>query len=158
MRNLVLIVAAFSVLSYSCGSGPKPSVAETAKRVDAPKPSDESRRFPAANLVKAEVFEKELMGKPFMPGGNLAFYKAGKTEYEMFAAKLSTATDAAILLSDWQKGLTDSKFVPSFGGYFGRDAGRPTFVFAKGAWIAGIAGLPEPEADLQARVLAAHLD
>ncbi len=31
-------------------------------------------------------------------------------------------------------------------------------VFAKGAWIAGVAGLPEKDADLAARTLAAHLD
>jgi hypothetical protein len=158
MRALVLFVAGFSFLASSCGSGPKPAVSEPAKRAEAPKPSDESRRFPAGNLVKAEVFDKELMGKLFMPGGTLAFYKKGKTEYEMFLAKLPTATDSALLLLDWKKGLTDSKFLPSFGGYFGMDAGRPPFVFSKGAWIAGIAGLQEKEADLQARVLASHLD
>ena len=37
-------------------------------------------------------------------------------------------------------------------------AGGPVFVFAKGAWIAGVAGLPEKDADLAARTLAAHLD
>ncbi len=102
--------------------------------------------------------DKELMGKPFMPGGTLARYKKGKKQYEMFAAKLPTATDAAILLLDWRKALTGSKLVPAFGGYFGQDAGRPVFVFSKGAWIAGIAGLPEKEADLEARTLAAHLN
>ncbi len=88
----------------------------------------------------------------------MARYKKGKKEYEMFVAKLANATDAAILLPDWRKALVDSKLVPSFGGYFGQDAGRPVFVFVKGAWIAGIAGLAEKEADLEARTLAAHLD
>ncbi|HLJ13920.1 MAG TPA: hypothetical protein VKV15_05440 [Bryobacteraceae bacterium] len=97
------------------------------------------------------------MAKPFMPGGTIARYKKGKTEYEMFVAKLPSATDAAILLPDWNKALTGSKLVPSFGGYFGDDGGRPVFVFAKGAWIAGIAGLPEKQADAQARILAAEL-
>ena len=104
------------------------------------------------------MVDKELMGKPFMPGGTLARYKKGKKEYEMFVTKLATATDAAILLPDWRKALTDSKLVPSFGGYFGQDAGRPVFVFSKGAWIAGIAGLPEKEADAEARILAARLN
>jgi hypothetical protein len=32
------------------------------------------------------------------------------------------------------------------------------FVFTKGAWIAGVAGLPEREADTEARKLAKALD
>jgi len=125
---------------------------------ETPKPHDESRRFPIANLVDTRVVDRQLLGKPFMPGGTLARYKKGKTEYEMFVAKLPTATDAAVILPDWRKALTDSKLIASFGGYFGRDADRPVFVFSKGAWIAGIVGLPEKDADLQARALAAKLD
>jgi hypothetical protein len=127
-------------------------------KAEAPKPSDESDRFATVNLVGTKVVDKELLGKSFMPGGTLARYKKGKKEYEMFVAKLPTPTDAAILLLDWKKALANSKLVPSFGGYFGLDAGRPVFVFAKGAWIAGVAGLPEKEADLEARTLAAHLN
>jgi hypothetical protein len=155
MRVLLLFVA---ILLMSCGPESKPSPSEPAKKAEATKPSEESSRFPAANLVGTNVVDKELMGKPFMPGGTLAHYKKGKTEYEMFVAKLPTATDASILLPDWRKALTDSKLLPSFGGYFGKDAGRPVFVFTRDAWIAGIAGLPEKEADLQARKLAAQLN
>ncbi len=143
------------LLLTSCGSQPKP---EPVTKAETPKPSDESARFATANLVETKVVDKELMGKPFMPGGTLARYKKGKKEYEMFVTKLPTATDAAILLPDWRKALSDSKLVPSFGGYFGMDAGRPVFVFSKGAWIAGIAGLPEKEADAEARILAARLN
>src|SRR5450755_3968506 len=157
MRTAFLFVAA-AVLMCSCGSQPKPAVSEPAKMAEAPKPSDESDRFSTANLVGSKVVDKELMAKPFMPGGTLARYKKGKKAYEMFVAKLPTATDAAILLLDWHKALKDSKLVPSFGGYFGQDAGRPVFVFSKGAWIAGVAGLPEKDADLEARTLAAHLN
>ncbi len=92
-----------------------------------------------------------------MPGGTVGSYKTGKSEYEMFITKLPSPTDAAILLPDWRKALTNAKLIPSFGGYFGTDAGRPIFVFTKGAWIAGVAGLPEQEADQQARILAAQL-
>jgi hypothetical protein len=158
MRTFVIIVAAATVLISSCGSQPKPAASEPAKQAEAPKPSDKSQRFSSANLVETKVVDKELMGKPFMPGGTLARYKKGKKEYEMFVAKLPTATDAAILLPDWRKSLTASKLVPSFGGYFGQDAGRPVFVFTKNAWIAGIVGLPEKDADTEARTLAAHLD
>jgi hypothetical protein len=158
MRILVIIVAAATVLISSCGSQPKPAASEPAKQAEAPKPADESQRFSTANLIETKVVDKELMGKPFMPGGTLARYKKGKKGYEMFVAKLPTATDAAILLPDWRKALTDSKLVPSFGGYFGQDSGRPVFVFTKNAWIAGIVGLAEKDADAEARALAVRLD
>lgn len=154
----ILLVAAAAALLVSCSPETKAPAAAPAKKAEAPKPSDESRRFPKTNLVETQVVDKELMGKPFMPGGTLARYKKGKTEYEMFVARLPSAMDAAILLPDWRKALTDAKVIPSFGGFFGQDGGRPVFVFAKGTWVAGIAGLPEKEADAQARLLAAELD
>jgi hypothetical protein len=154
----IAVASVMSILLISCGSQPKPAVSEPAKVEPPPKPSDESDCFSTANLVGTKVIDKELLGKSFMPGGTLAHYKKGKKEYEMFVSKLPTATDAALLLLDWNKALTGSKLVPSFGGYFGQDAGRPVFVFAKGAWIAGIVGLPQKEADLEGRTLAAHLN
>lgn len=157
MRVLALLAALFGFLLSSCGSRPKQSAPAPVK-AEAHKPADESQRFANANLVGSKVIDKELLGKPFMPGGTLAQYKKGKKEFEMFVAKVPSPTDAAILLLDWKKALADSKLLPSFGGYFGLDAGRPVFVFSKGAWIAGVAGLSEKEADLQARTLAAHLD
>ena len=159
MRISLVVITAAAALLASCSSETKaPPAPEPAKKAEAPKPADESRRFPKANLATTEVVNKELLGKAFMPGGTLAHYKKGKAEYDMFVAKLPSAQDAAFLLPDWRKALTDSKLIPSFGGYFGKDGGRPVFVFAKGAWIAGIAGLPEKQADAQARLLAAELD
>ncbi|MFN7996805.1 MAG: hypothetical protein U0Q18_24540 [Bryobacteraceae bacterium] len=124
----------------------------------APKVTDESRRFPSANQTGTQLVEKNLLGKAFMPGGTLANYKKGAVTYSMFIAKLPSPQDAAFLLLDWKKALTGAHLVPSFGGYFGLDAGRPVFVFPKGGWIAGVVGLPEKDADLQARALAAHLN
>ena len=157
MRAFVAIVAVVAFLVSSCGSQPKQAAPEPVK-TEAPKPTDESERFATSNLVGTKVIGRELLSKPFMPGGTLAQYKKGKKEYEMFVAKLPSSTDAAILLLDWKKALAGSKLLPSFGGYFGLDAGRPVFVFSKGAWIAGVAGLSEKEADLEARTLAAHLN
>lgn len=151
MRAVLLGIILFS---YGCGTT---STAPPA-RTETPKPLNESHRFPKANLIGTEVQDKELMGKTFMPGGTLARYKKGAIGYELFVARLPSATDAAILLLDWKKALADAKLVPSFGGYFGEDAGRPVFVFSKGSWIAGVAGLPEKQADAQARLLAAELD
>jgi hypothetical protein len=156
MRTLVLPIAA--ALLISCGAEPKPAAPEPAKPAAAAQPADESRRFPLPNRVATQVVGAQLLGKPFMPGGTLAHYQHGKIEYSMFIARLSTPQDAAFLLLDWNKALAGATLVPSFGGYFGQDAGKPLFVFAKGAWIAGVAGLPEKDADLAARTLAAHLD
>ena len=158
MRLAAAFVLAFAGLLGSCGSSPKPPAAEAPGKAGVPKPSDESARFPKTNLVETRVVAQNMLGKSFMPGGTLARYKKGRVEYEMFVAKSPTPLDAAMLLLNWSKTLAGSKLVPTFGGYFGEDAGRPVFVFSKGAWIAGVAGLPEKEADLQARTLAARLD
>lgn len=159
MRGRILCLAV-PLLLISCGSEPKPAspAAAAPAAPEFPKPSDESRRFPKANLVDTKVVDQHLLGKAFMPGGTLARYKKGKVEYEMFVAKLATPIDAAGILPDWRKALTDAKLQPTFGGYSGQDAGRDVFVFAKGQWIAGVAGLPEKDADLQARSLAAYLN
>jgi hypothetical protein len=154
----VLFLIAVAALLAACGSEPKQASSEPARRAEPVRPADESRRFPQTNLVDTKVVDKELMGKSFMPGGTLAHYKKGKTEYDMFVAKLPSATDAAVLLPDWRKALADAKLVPSFGGYFGHDNGRPVFVFSKDVWVAGVADLPEKDADLQARALAARLN
>ncbi len=158
MRIPLALLTTLAALLSSCGDEPKPSASVSVNKAAAAKPADESRRFPKANLVETKVVDKELLGKPFMPGGTLARYRKGKMEYEMFIARLPSALDAAILLPDWDKSLAGSKLIPSFGGYFGQDAGRPVFVFAKGAWIAGIAGLPEKEVDAPARTLAGQLN
>jgi hypothetical protein len=158
MRSSVLVLASLAPFLVSCGCSPAPPAPSVPSKAEAPKPSDESRHLPKANLVDSKVVDKELLGKSFMPGGTLGHYKKGKTEYDVFIAKLPTPLDAAILLPDWSKALAGSKLVPSFGAYFGLDAGRPVFVFTKGVWIAGIAGLPEKEVDAPARILAAQLN
>jgi hypothetical protein len=97
------------------------------------------------------------MGKKFMPGGTIARYKTPKGEYTMFVGQARSAADAPLILLDWKKAMPDAKLVPSFGGYFGKDGSVPTFVFTKGSWIAGVAGLPQAQADAEARALAARL-
>jgi hypothetical protein len=158
MRIHLLPLAATAALLISCGAEPKPAAPEPANTATVAKPADEARRFPLANRLDTQVIDNHLLDKSFMPGGTLARYKKGKTEYGMFVAKLPTPQDAAFLLLDWNKALAGSKIEPAFGGYFGQDGPRPVFVFAKDAWIAGVAGLSEKDADLAARTLAAHLD
>ncbi len=158
MRVHALTLPACAALLISCGAEPQPAPSGPAASKAAPKPGDESRRLPLADRVDAQVVDNHLLGKSFMPGGTLAHYRKGKIEYSMFIAKLPNPQDAAFLLLDWNKAMNGAKIEPSFGGYFGQDAGHPVFVFAKGAWIAGVAGLQEKDADLAARTLAAHLD
>lgn len=153
-----LAVAAAAVLLAACGSSPDSPKTVPQKKAAAPQPPDESRYLPRTNQVSTEVVPDHLLGKSFMPGGTLGHYKNGKTEYDMFVRKLDTPLDAALLLADWQKALKDAKLVPAFGAYIGEDGGRPVFVFTKGAWIAGIAGLTEKQADLPARSLASMLN
>lgn len=152
----LLLIATASVLLVSCGSEPKRTATEAPQAAPV-KPADESRRFPKANLVDTEVVASDLLGKRFMPGGTLAHYRKGKTDYDMFVAQAATPNDAAMLLLDWRKALADPKFVAAYGGYSGSDAGTPVFVFAKGPWIAGIKGLSQKDADLPARSLAGAL-
>src|SRR5436190_1653039 len=90
-----LCLIALAALVASCGSAPAPAVTVSASK---PKPTDESRRLPKTNLVDSKVVDKELMGKPFMPGGTVAHYKNGKTEYEIFVSKLANPQEAAFLL------------------------------------------------------------
>ncbi|MBC8164343.1 MAG: hypothetical protein H7Y20_00565 [Bryobacteraceae bacterium] len=153
----VLISTACAALLCSCGSLPKSDPAEPQTKAELKPIIDESARFPKTDLESTKVVSVNLIGKTFMPGGTLAHYRKGKREYDVFIAKLPSPLDAAILLTDWRKALKDPVLIPSFGGYFGDDNGQPLFVFSKGAWIAGIRGLPQKEADLQARILAAQL-
>ena len=157
MRTPIAVLI-FTALLASCGSESKQPAAEAPKKAEAPKPADESQRFPKANRTGTQVVDNNLLGKPFMPGGTLAHYKKGQTEYQMFVARMPSAQDAAFLLLDWRKALKETKLIPSWGGYFGQDSGTPVFVFAKGSWIAGVVGLSEKDADTVSRVLAAELD
>jgi len=155
MRLLILTICVLSLIS--CEAPPKQTSTETVAPKPAAKPKDESRRFPQPNLVSTEVIGSALLGQPFMPGGTLARYKKGKVEYQMFVAETASASDAAIKISEWRTALTNPEFVASFGGYFGHDAAVPVFVFSKGAWIAGVVGLPRSEADAVSRTLASRL-
>ena len=148
MRSLplcpsLLLIVALEIFLSSCSTEPETTAHFTA--------------FPEMNLIEVKVVQKHLLGKSFMPGGTLARYSSDGTQYEMFASRLPTQTDAAILLAHWDMTIKKPKLMPSLDAYYGPDSGRSIFVFAKGHWIAGVCGLPEKEADLQARLLADRL-
>ncbi len=151
-RRLILLLPFLT----SCSSEP-PKVAEKPKADPAPKPVDETRKFPKTDLVSVRLVEKELLGKDFMPGGNLGEYEHGKQTYKLFLAKCFTPDKAAILLLDFKNHLQDAKFVPTFGGYYGTDNGTPVFTFTKNSYLLGIVGLAEKEADPVARAFAGRV-
>lgn len=141
---------------WGCGEEPKPAPT-AAKKAEAPRTPDESHRFPKQDQVDVKLVQKELLGKAYLPGGNVAQYKKGKQQYELFLGRLPGANDAPLALLACKKDLAGAKLIPSFGGYFGTDGRQPVFVFTKGAWIAGVRGLTEKEADAVARDFAARL-
>jgi hypothetical protein len=154
MRRLLTPV--IGMLMIGCGSAP-PVVKK--KVVAAPvKPIDETRRFPVADQVSIELVNDKLLGKDFLPGGNLAQYKHGSRTYQQFLVHGKSPEDAAVLMFDFKQTLRDAKFVAHMGGYFGFDGDRPVYLFAKKSVLAGIVGLPEKDADVVARQFAAHLE
>jgi len=123
------------------------------------KPQDESRRFPLADQVSMRLVDDHVLGKDFLPGGNVAEYKRkGKTYQQFLVHARSPEAAAALLLFDFKGHLRDAKFLPHMGGYFGMDGAAPVYILQKGAFLAGFVGLPEKDADLLARQFAARLN
>lgn len=104
-----------------------------------------------------QLVPDHLLGKDFMPGGNLADYKTADGEYKMFLVEALDAQRAAFILLDWKTAMPDAKYLAHMGGYFGTDQGTPIYLFAKGPYLAGFVGLPEQKADPEARRFAARL-
>lgn len=160
MRNLWVIGLVTLMLS-GCGGGGEEAksteVRKTATAPKGPKPADESAKFPKENQVSAKIVEEKLMGKDFLPGGNIADYKRGTASYQLFIAKFKTPNEAAIAMFDYKSKLQEPKLVPTFGGYYGLDGAAPSFVFTKGSYLLGVVGLIQSEADLVAREFAARI-
>jgi hypothetical protein len=155
MRIHTLIVPGLALFLAGCASAPEAPKQEAPKKA-APKMLDLTHYFPQEGQTGTKVVETDLYGKKYLGPGYTAQYKKGKREFEMFYVKTS-AVGAALALLEYKKALKDPKLIAHFGGYFGKDGDVPAFVFAKVEWIAGVRGLPEKEADLEARELAARL-
>ena len=145
------------LLGLACGGAPPTPAPEAKAKAAKTKPPDESRRFPTENRTAMELADDHLLGKDYLPGGNLATYeKDGKT-YQLFLIVIQDAQTASFEMLDLKERLTGARFVPSFGGYFGMDGDQPWFVFARDKRLAGVVGLPQDEADLVAREFAARI-
>ena len=118
-----------------CGTAPRSPPAE--KKAEVKPPADESRLFPLTGLVRSHVVADHLLGKSYLPGGTIADYEKG---YQLFALRESTAQQAAFLLLDFKKDLTNPKYLAHMGGFFGSDAGRPFYRIREGACDRGRPG------------------
>jgi hypothetical protein len=154
MRLLWLALAALSLCG--CGSSVPNAAPVAGKLVEHAKPADESRKMPLDGRVSAGIVEDHILGIAWLQGGTLGHKKGGK-EWDLILVKADSPATAADWLLRYKKELTGAKLVPSFGGFYGMDQGKPTFLFTKGAWLAGVQGLPEAEADAVARPFAARI-
>lgn len=157
-KGTFVLVFAFALLG--CGGGadtPKAHNSPSAAPKTAVKPADESVRFPGKNRVDVKVMDDHLLGKEFLPGGNLATYRKGNKEYQLFLIKAQNASEPALWLLDLKKQMVGAKLVAGFGGYFGQDGGKPLFAFTKNRYLAGVVGLPESEADAVSREFAVRI-
>ena len=157
MKQRWLLITLLLCLA-ACGIPSDQPVAKKAPKRPVVEVADESRRFTSENRVRIDFVKDHLLGKDYLPGGNLAEYKQGDKSYQQFLTRVDTAQKAAFLLVDFRDDLTDPKYLAHMGGYFGHDGDQPVLVFQKGKSLAGVIGLPEKEADLVARVFAAALD
>jgi len=120
-------------------------------------PKDLAAKMPSTGQVKMQLVRDHLLGKDFMPGGNLADYKTELGEYQMFLLEAPDAKAAAFMLLDWKTAVPEAKYLAHMGGYYGVVDGKPLYLFAKGPYLAGLVGLTENKADPEARKFAARL-
>lgn len=151
------LAGALAVLS-ACGSPPPKETAPNAPAAAPVKPPDESRRFSLADQVSMRLVGDHVLGKDFLPGGNVAEYRRKGKTYQQFLVRAKSPEAAALLLFDFKGHLHDAKFLPHMGGYFGMDGATPVYMFQKASFLAGFAGLAEKDADPLARQFAARLN
>jgi len=155
--NRISIVIGLVAL-FGCGVGSEAPAPEKRAAVKAPpKSADLSMYFAKEGQVDMELVDNHLLGKDFLPGGNLAQYDKGGKKYQQFLIQTRNGETAALLAFEFKGDLADSKFVPHFGGYFGMDGDRPIFLFPKSKYVAGYVGLSQDDADTEARVFAGRI-
>jgi hypothetical protein len=152
MRSYLLV----GVLAILCACGNN-SPKEQPRFTLALVPSDEGRRFPTAGQISMRVVDNHVLGKDFLPGGNVAEYKQKGRTYQQFLVSAGRPEAAALLLFEHKSHLRDPKYLAHMGGYFGMDGDKPVYIFQKGIFLAGFVGLPEKDADVLARQFAARL-
>ena len=158
MRTVTLFLLGMALILSSCGS----STEETGDTAEQQRPAEEVRdetyRFNKDGLVEAQVVQNNLCGKEFMPGGNSADYDKGGKQYQVCFTLRRNADLAMFLSMDYRDALTDPKFIPHFGGFYGMDGETPTLIFQKNKYVVVIAGLELDDADQAGRLIAGYLN
>ena len=156
MRCSPAVIAAL-ILSGCGSSAPEKSAEMKAQTPAPPAVKDNTAKLPSANRSSARVEQNHILDNSALPGGTLGEYEKNGKKYQMFIVETATPQDAAILLLDVKNTMKNPAYIASFGGYFGTGSSGDLFVFAKGKYLAGVAGLGQPIADPIARQLAAGL-
>ena len=147
----------FSVL-LACGQAPAPEAAQAPEPASPPPPRDQSYRFPKEGLVSTSIAAEHILGKDFLPPGNVAEYSRDGKTYTLFLINETGEERATMLAFDIKGHLTEPAFIADFGGYFGTLDGEPWFIFPRRQVVAGIVGLPQEEAHEVGRVFAGQLE
>ncbi len=153
------VVLLFSIL-LACGQAPeapKPEAAQTAEPAPPP-PRDQSYRFPKEGLVSTSIAADHILGKDFLPPGNVAEYSVNGKTYSLFLINETGEERATMSAFDIKGHLTDATFIADFGGYAGTLDGEPWFIFPRKSVVAGIVGLPQEEAHEVGRMFAGQLE
>src|SRR5437868_11123631 len=105
-------LASALALLCACSSAPPKPEAPVSAAAAAPKPVDESRRFPLADQTSMRLVGDHVLGKTFLPGGNVAEYRRKGKTYRQFLVHAKSAEDAALLLFEFKSHLSDARFLP----------------------------------------------
>lgn len=152
MRRVLLIAALWVV---ACSS---PPAAEKKAAVPPPPPvKDNTALLLSDHRTGVRTVPNHLLDMAAMPGGTIGDYEDHGKKYQLFIIESDTPDNAAFLLLDFKAALTDPEYLAYIGGYFGADAGKPVYVFARLKYLAGVVGLDKAAADPIARELAARL-
>lgn len=153
-----LAAALLLSLLLACGSAPAPEAAQAPEPATPPPPRDESYRFPKEGQVSTSIANDHILGKEFLPPGNVAEYSSNGKDYTLFLISAGGEEKATMLAFDIKGHLADAAFVSDYGGYAGTLEGEPWFIFPRHGFIAGIVGLPQDEAHELGRLFASQLE
>jgi hypothetical protein len=142
-----------------CGSAPQPAAKPAPVKAAAPEPpKDHTGLFPDAGKVSTKLVPDHILDIKALPGGSWAEYDVKGKKYQEFIIDTDTTQTAAFMLLDVKAQLTNPKYIPWMGGYFGSLGDKQVFCFSKLHYVAGVVGLAEDKADPLARTLAAQLN
>ena len=162
MRKLMKKFGAALLLTLllACGQAPAPEAAQAPEPAPPPPPPprDQSFRFPKEGLVGTSIAADHVLGKDFLPPGNVAEYSRDGKTYTLFLINAAGEEQATMLAFDIKGNLTEPAFIADFGGHFGTLDGEPWFIFPRKGVVAGIVGLPQQEAHETGRAFAGLLD